>query len=99
MVAGGASHVNTTEKVQDLGKIGGATLTFKKSTSTLPSIPLFEVDNGHIGTQGHLWPTLTQAVSALELTCLGTAIISLNSLLSRARIEQGSTSVQLRIPP
>jgi serine/threonine-protein kinase RsbW len=33
-------------KLSDFGKIGGATLTFKKSTSTLPSIPLFEVDNG-----------------------------------------------------
>jgi hypothetical protein len=51
MVAGGADDVNTTEKERDLGKIDGATLTFKKSTSTLPSIPLFEVDNGQIGTK------------------------------------------------
>jgi hypothetical protein len=51
MVAGGAGDVNTTEKERDLGKIDGATLTFKKSTSTLPSIPLFEVDNGQIGTK------------------------------------------------
>jgi hypothetical protein len=32
-------------------KIEGSTLTFKKSTSTLPSIPLFEVDNGHVSTK------------------------------------------------
>src|ERR1700738_3233202 len=65
-------------KGSGFGKIDRPTLTFEKSTSTLPSIPLFEVDNGHIGTQGHLWPTLTQAVSALHLTRLWTALTRLN---------------------
>jgi hypothetical protein len=47
----GRSCQNDDRKGTGIGKIDRGTLTFKKSTSTLPSIPLFEVDNGQIGTK------------------------------------------------
>ena len=59
------SRVTVAEKNRRWRKDHPETLTFEESTSTLPSQPLSEADDGIQVRQGHLWPIQQQAVSAL----------------------------------